>query len=160
MSSWADIVKKEPIIMDLEKSYIQVLSDTEDKESLDKESLDKESNEINEVQEVEIVKEVIVIKEELTEQKDTFFKHGDQHTKKISKNVTCVFVSSPDSTKYLLLTDFGKYHWNKGTDTLIPFSGTYVQWCKHLGIKRGKCIGFHKINRFCGGNITIISPGN
>lgn len=82
-----------------------------------------------------------------------FYRHCEQHVKNISKHGVCVFITNPDSTMYLLLTDFGKYEWNTESDRLIPFSGTYKQWCKFHHFKRGKCIGFHKISTICGENI-------
>jgi len=82
-----------------------------------------------------------------------FYRHCEQHLKNISKYGVCVFIVDPDSTRYLLLTDFGKYEWKTDSDTLIPFSGTYKQWCKFHHFKRGKCIGFHKISTICGENI-------
>ena len=159
--SWADIVKKEPITdLVVSESSIKVLGVQVPHANVQANIQGPVKEDIKGPQEntqgpVKEEKENI---EDLGSKELTFFRHGDQHTKKISKRNVCVFIANQDSQKFLLLTDFGKYHWNKGTDIVVPFSGTYAQWCKHLEIKRGRCIGIHKISRFCGENVTIMGP--
>ncbi len=93
--------------------------------------------------------------------REYFYKFGDQHTKNLRRKDICTFSWANDGT-CLVISDYGKYEWadsrHSGTSKLVPFNGTYRQWCRYHSIRDARCSGHHPINRFCGWDVKIEYP--
>jgi len=61
---------------------------------------------------------------------------------------------------FFLETVKGNFVWSDpdfilGDNTIRPFNGTYVDWCRYEGIPFGRNKGKHIIRYYCGNNVVI-----
>jgi len=62
--------------------------------------------------------------------------------------------------KFFLETENGNFIWSdpdyNGDNTIRPYNGTLIQYCKENGIDFGRGKGKHHIENYCGPNIKIL----
>jgi hypothetical protein len=61
--------------------------------------------------------------------------------------------------KFFLETKKGNFIWSSpdynGDNTIVPFDGTYVDYCEKENIDFGRAKGDHEIGRYCGTEVKI-----
>ncbi len=63
-------------------------------------------------------------------------------------------------SQFFIETTIGNFIWNDpdygGNNTIIPYSGSYKDWCINLNIPYGRDKGQHIIKEYCGNELTIL----
>jgi hypothetical protein len=63
--------------------------------------------------------------------------------------------------KFFLETKHGNFVWSdpnyQGDNTIRPFQGTLLDFCKTMGVDYGRSKGIHMISRYCGEKVIIMA---
>lgn len=94
---------------------------------------------------------------------ERFHSWGDQHTKQLRLQDYCTFRHAEDGI-FHVQSDFGSYEWSQRENAMVPFNGTFVQWCHFRNVLNKLDSGFDgdqwlsRISLMCGDDVLLQTP--
>lgn len=94
---------------------------------------------------------------------ERFHSWSDQHSKPLRLQDYCTFRHADDGI-FHVQSDFGSYEWSQRDNAMVPFNGTFVQWCHFRNVLNKLDAGFEgdqwlsRINLMCGDDVLLQTP--
>jgi hypothetical protein len=81
---------------------------------------------------------------------ERFFSWNEfEHRRSLRLKDICTFTHAYDGI-FLVESDFGKYEWSQKDNAMVPFNGTFLQWCYFRKVYDNfECIGKRTIRDMC-----------